>query len=107
MTEVEDFVNTQTNVGNFITAAINSWIINEVIQVRTDYALQNLQLSTFNLQPLILDLDIDFRVDKEPTESDFEIIRNLITKAELVTIATSPYFIDQVRAIGIIKKILQ
>ena len=38
--EIEDFVNKKTNVGNFIPAAINSWIINEVIQVRTDTKLQ-------------------------------------------------------------------
>lgn len=106
--DVERFINTQTNVGNFITAAINSWIIDEVIQIRTDYALQeHWNTETMQHWNIILDIDIDFRVDKEPTESDFEIIRNLITKAELVTIATSPYFMEQVRAIEIIKKILQ
>ncbi len=78
-----------------------------MIQVRSDYALHNLQLETFNLQPFILDIDVDFREDKEITPEEIQIIRELIKKAKLVTIATSPYFMDQKRAIEIIKAILQ
>jgi len=110
---IEDFVNEKTNVGNFITAAINSWIVNTVIQIRTDYALENIQRvhgvlrgETWNIEPFILDIDIDFRAEKEASEADFEIIRKLMKQAELITIATSPYFIDQARAIEIIKKLL-
>jgi len=58
------------------------------------------------VQRFILDLDIDFRQDKEATEADVKIIRKLMKQAELVTIATSPYFIDQARAITIIQKFL-
>lgn len=104
--EVEDFINKKTNVGNFITAAVNSWIIEKVIQVRTDYTLRELQASSFKLQAIILDIDADFRVDKEITQEEIQIIRGLIKKAKLVTIATSPYFMDQQKAIEIIKKIL-
>ena len=103
---IETFVNEKTNVGNFITAATNSWIIKDIIQVRTDYALKNVQRLTSNVQRFILDLDIDFRQDKEATEADVKIIRKLMKQAELVTIATSPYFIDQARAITIIQKFL-
>lgn len=105
--KVEDFVNEKTNVGNFIPAAITSWIINEVIQVRTDFSLDN--LSTFNVstfQPFILDIDIDFREGKDITPAEIETIRTLMKHAEIVTIATSPYFIDQEKAIGIVQKIL-
>jgi len=92
-----------------------------VIQVRTDYTLQ--QLPTLNLpvrqagfkhQAHIVDIDVDFRAcpsdrreDKEITPEEIQIIRKLIKKAKLVTIATSPYFIDQKRTIEIIKAILQ
>jgi len=104
---IEDFVNTKTNVGNFIPAAINSWIINDVIQIRTDYALKS--FSPFlpsTIPPFILDIDIDFREDKEITQNDIQILQKLISDAQLVTIATSPYFIDQEKAITIIKSIL-
>jgi hypothetical protein len=77
-----------------------------VTQIRTDYALHSIQNSKFKIQNYILDIDIDFRQDKEITANDIAIIQELMKKAELVTIATSPYFIDQARAIEIIKKIL-
>lgn len=102
---IKNFVNEKTNVGNFITAAINSWIINEVIQIRTDYAFQNFQLSTLNSQPFILDIDMDFRQEKDNYTKDFEIIRTLMKKARMVTIATSPYFLDQNNAIDLIQKL--
>ena len=103
--DIETFVHTKTNVGNFITAAINSWIIKDVIQVRTDTALGNLKLWALSLKPFILDIDIDFRQDKEMVASDIAIVQDLMKKAELVTIATSPYFIDQEIAISLIKKL--
>jgi hypothetical protein len=54
----------------------------------------------------ILDIDSDFRQDKEITPEDIQIIRRLISQAKLVTIATSPYFMDQKKAIEIIEKLL-
>jgi len=44
---IESFVNEKTNVGNFISAALHNKIIDEVIQVRTDYALKNILNSVF------------------------------------------------------------
>lgn len=105
--DVEDFVHTQTNVGNFITAAMNSWIINEVIQIRTDYTLHHFDSSSIIQWNIIVDIDSDFRVGKEISQEDIQIIRTMIKQAKMVTIATSPYFIDQKRAIEIIKEILQ
>jgi len=106
ITEVEDFVNTKTNIGNFISAALNNRIINEVIQIRTEHALHH---STIQQWSIIVDIDVDFwewKSDQE-IESDFEIIRKLVDNACLITIATSPYFMDQKKAIEIIKQLLQ
>ncbi len=104
---IETFVNEKTNVGNFITAAINSWIVKDVVQVRTDYTLQNVQRVTSNVQRFILDVDIDFRADKEATEADLEIVRKLMKQAQLVTIATSPYFMNQEKAIKLIQQLVK
>ena len=104
--DIESFIHTKTNVGNFIPAAIDSWIINEIIQIRTDYALHQHQASSIKHQVYILDIDIDFRADKEITQEEIKIIQQLISHAEIVTIATSPYFIDQRKAIYIINKLL-
>ena len=104
--DIEQFVNEKTNVGNFITAALNSEIINEVIQVRTSFALESIKHQALSIQHYILDIDIDFREGKEITQEEIGIIRTLMLRAKLVTIATSPYFIDQKRAITLIQKIL-
>ena len=104
--DLETFINEKTNVGNFISVALNSWIINEVIQIRTDYALKKLWDSSIELWANIVDIDIDFWVGKEITSEEIQIIRQLIQKTKIVTIATSPYFIEQKRAITIIKQLL-
>lgn len=104
--EVLNFTNIACNVGNFITSAKEAWIIDEIIQIRTDYALHNIQDIDFLKYNYILDIDVDFREQKKVTPEDVEIIQTLIKNACLITIATSPYFIDQKRAIEIIKEIL-
>lgn len=104
--EVLNFTNVACNVGNFITSAKDAGIIDEIIQIRTDYALHNLKDIDFQKYNYILDIDVDFRVGKEFSSKDIELIHALIKNSCLITIATSPYFIDQKEAIAIIKKIL-
>ena len=67
--------------------------------------MQTLDFHTYNY---ILDIDIDFweeKTDKE-MESNFTIIRKIVDNICLITIATSQYFINQKKAIEIIKKLL-
>jgi hypothetical protein len=85
-----------------------------VIQIRTDYTLQQhkninllIQQVGFKRQIYIVDIDTDFRKDKEITSEEIQIIREMMEKAKLITITTSPYFMDQKKAIEIIKAILQ
>ena len=67
--------------------------------------MEALDFHTYNY---ILDIDVDFREQKtdEEMEADGEIIRKLVNNACLITIATSPYFMNQKRAIKIIKTML-
>ncbi|MEI7558327.1 MAG: hypothetical protein WCJ45_06025 [bacterium] len=57
----------------------------------------------------ILDIDIDFWEQKtdEEIKSDAKILQKIVNNVCLITIATSPYFMDQKRAIEIIKMIVQ
>jgi hypothetical protein len=82
-------------------------LIEEIIQIRTETALHSIQKLDFANYNYILDIDIDFREAKKDVEKDIQIIKNLINNVALVTIATSPYFIDQEEAIKITKKILE
>ena len=67
--------------------------------------MEALDFHTYNY---ILDIDVDFREDKgqEEIEADVEIIRKIVDNTCLITIATSPYFMHQKRAIEIVKTIL-
>ena len=108
--EAFGFTNYACNVGNFLTSAKDAEIIDEIIQVRTDYTLNQLWTLNFELWThYILDIDMDFREQKTDKEiqSDFEIIRKLIDNVCLITIATSPYFMEQKQAIKLIKELLQ
>jgi hypothetical protein len=51
---------------------------------------------------------MDFWSEKsqQETESDFKTIRKLLDNVCLITIATSPYFMNQKKAIELIKNLL-
>lgn len=106
--EVMSFTNYGCNVGNFLTSAKDAWIIEEIIQIRSQHALHNMEVLDFHTYNYILDIDVDFWEWKtqQEMESDIKIIRKIVNNACLITIASSPYFMDQKRAIEIIKTIL-
>lgn len=95
------------NVWNFIQPAIKSWLISKVEQINTEYKLLNFQTNEKNL---ILDIDLDFRAPEmsiEKYSETIEKVKNLISKSRVVTIAISPYFLDQNIAIKICRELLQ
>lgn len=102
---IAHYVNEICNVGNFIKPAIISGLISECTQLRTEESLLDFEPN----RPYILDVDIDFRVPEmslRDIPATIEKTKNLLRGASLVTIATSPYFIDQEKAIEIIHQIL-
>lgn len=107
--EIFDYTNNILNVWNYIKPALRAGFISQVIQVQWEEALDWLlnKLNEVNTD-IILNLDIDF-FSPEMSYIDFEkakkIIIEVAKKAKLITIATSPFFIDQKRAIEIIKEL--
>lgn len=100
-----EFTNYKCNVWNFIIPAKNSWLINQIIQIRTQYSLENLDN---DLTDYILDIDLDFwapEMDLIDNDLKYKITKKLISKAKLITIATSPFFIDQKIAIEVLKRL--
>ncbi|MDR0282761.1 MAG: hypothetical protein LBI53_05790 [Candidatus Peribacteria bacterium] len=79
-------------------------MISGVQPLITTYALQHLELPR---EPYILDIDLDFRAPETGNniESHLTSLQTLIQNAEAVTIATSPYFLDQDLAIEMVKNI--
>lgn len=107
--EVVWFTHYACNVGNFLTSAKDAEIIEEIIQIRSQHALHNMEPLDFHNYNYILDIDVDFREWKTEQEidSDLKTIRKLVDDSCLITIATSPYFMDQKKAIELIKLLVR
>ena len=111
--KVFEYTNFTLNVGNYIIPAEKEWLIWETIQIRGQNALDEYNWwRYFHLESdgrsIILNLDLDFF---EP-ELDFidynlkkQVILDVAKKANLITVCTSPYFIDQKRALKVFKDI--
>lgn len=94
------------NVWNFIQPAIKSWLINHIEQINTEHKLLNHETGK---KDLILDIDLDFWAPEMSIEKYTDTIqktKNLISNSRVVTIATSPYFLDQDIAIRLCKELL-
>lgn len=111
LNRVFDYTNYELNVWNYIEPAKNAWIIWDIIMIQGEDAL----LSALNKirskkqdKWIILNLDLDFFSDWMSYFSETEKIkkiREIGLESDLITIATSPYFIDQNKAIEICRKI--
>lgn len=110
------YTNSVLNVGNFIPAAQHIGLVKEIIFLDSEYSL--LALKEQLLLPendggipsknLILDIDLDFFApDSDYIGNDLklQIIEKLVPMASVITFATSPYFIEQSRALRFLKQI--
>lgn len=96
-----DFTNLYCNVGNYIQPALRCGLVANVIRIENEYQID--EYIEYNPQEnTILNIDIDIfapELDHIPKWKKIQIIKNLLKKVKYVTIATSPYFIDQWKAI--------
>lgn len=101
--DVFRYTNEVLNVGNFIKPALEYKIFSEVIIIDSSYG--------FGLDiegDFVLDIDLDiFSKDMEYISYDLKIrkIQELVKKAKVITIASSPFFIDQDYAIKVLKEL--
>ena len=110
--KVFHFWNEKCNVWNFIPPAIESWIITNQIQIRSTASLQNFKMN--ENQNFILDIDLDFCLDWiDRDKVNHETVNLLKDKFNefwkyslWITIATSPYFLNQELAIKIVEELL-
>ncbi len=110
MKKVEIYTNTVLNVGNFIPAAQEAGVIHDVVIIDSIASMDSFEKDDRECKNMILDIDLDFfSNDMEYISSDYkvEFIRDLIPYASIITIATSPFFIEQRKAIHWLKEITQ
>lgn len=103
--DVFRYTNEVLNVGSFIKPALNKNIFSELIIIDSTYSFEFDTKDEF-----VLDIDLDiFSSDMDYIDYDLKIdkIRNLIKRSKTITIATSPFFIEQEKAIEVLKDIFK
>lgn len=101
--EVFRFVQEQTHVGNFITPLLKADLIETYLEIKTVYALERLSVPNV---PYLLDIDLDFWAPEMAIsfEHTLPAVQALMDGASFVTIASSPYFLDQSFALSLLSQ---
>lgn len=103
------FTNLSCNVGNYIVPAKSSGLVWDMIRIENEYQIDE-YIDYIPSENSVLNLDLDIfapELDHISEEKKIQLIKHLLKKVKYVTIATSPYFIEQWLAIDQMKKILQ
>ncbi len=98
---VAEYTNRVLNVGSFIQPALHHKIFDDVDIVDSSYGLERQMPEKF-----VLDIDLDFfSKDMDYIDFDWKVerVKEYIDKADLITIASSPFFIEQERAVELVK----
>ena len=101
--DVFRYTNETLNVGSFIKPALKHNIFSEVIIIDSSYGFELDIEGEF-----VLDIDLDiFSKDMDYIPYDIKIsrIKELIDRAKVITIASSPFFINQEYAIKVLKEL--
>ena len=110
-TDLESIFNytnfSKINVWNYIVPAEKEGIIGKTIQIRNTKNLEDyLANKEKNKNNIILNLDLDFfqpDLDFIDYELKKKVILDIAKKASIITVSTSPFFIDQDLAIKVFK----
>lgn len=99
-----DYTNYELNVGNFIHPALALGIFPEMWLVDSSSAFERPYDA-----PYVLDIDVDiFAPEMDYIDPAYKLakIREYIRGANFITIATSPFFIEQTLALKVVRELL-
>jgi hypothetical protein len=108
MQKVFEYTNFVLNVGNYLPPAIEDGLIGEIISITSEMELKSHKSLIVNRKSLIVNIDLDFwspEMSYIDNELKNNVTRKLMEKADLITIATSPFFIDQKLGIKVLKEL--
>lgn len=98
-----DYTFKWTNVWNYLIPA-QKFFVDEIFQKRTELSV--LELKKTDVSWKILNIDLDFWAPEMATTNvSLEHIKKLMFDAKLVLFATSPYFLEQEKAINLLKNL--
>lgn len=100
------YTNYTLNVGNYILPAEKDGLVSEIFQIRDEFSLREYQKWNMknNFENIILNLDLDFfepNLDYINFSLKKDVILDIFHQANFITIATSPYFIEQKLALWV------
>ena len=101
--DVFRYTNEVLNVGNFIKPALEHNVFSEVVIIDSSYGFE-LDIDG----EIVLDIDLDIfskDMDYIPYNLKIKKIQELIKRAKVITIASSPFFIEQDYAIKVLKEL--
>lgn len=106
--KVFDYTNFELNVWNYIVPAIKNWLIKEVIQIRSESEIieSTKKLEAIKDDLIILNLDLDFfraELDYIDYKLKKKIVLDIAKEAQVITVSSSPFFIEQNLAIKVFK----
>lgn len=99
--DVKRYTNEVLNVGSFIKPALYHKIFDELDIIDSTYSMKKEVEGEY-----VLDIDLDFfSKDMDYIDLDWKLdkVSEYIQGADIITIATSPFFIEQERAIDVLK----
>lgn len=117
---VEEYTNTELTIADFIVPALATGLISEAVMVTGEdrngagvfvwenekLVKKSTQLTTKNEgQTTIVDIDLDYFSQGFDDAKTLETTKYWIEKADIITIATSPLFIDQEKALSVLKSL--
>lgn len=108
MRQVADYTNRVLNVGNYIKSAVALGLFDDVVRVQGESELDTHLAAGVPTRPFVLNIDLDFwseHMDYIPQKKKDELVRILAPRAACITIATSPFFIPQDRAISVLHRL--
>lgn len=109
ISKVFEYTNFELNVWNYIIPAQKEGIIWEILQIRSESDLLNFDHKKL-WENIILNLDLDFfepNLDYINYELKKKVILEIAEKVKIITVATSPFFIEQELALKVFKDIFQ
>ena len=117
---VEEYTNTDLTIADFIVPALATGLISEAVMVTGEdmstsrsFVWEGEQLTKLppgrktNNEKLttIVDIDLDYFSQGFDDEKTLTTTKYWIEKADIITIATSPLFIDQEKALTVLKSL--
>ena len=104
--KIFEYTNFELNVGNYIVPAQNDGLITKLIQIRSESEVESVlaKLPHNRDASIILNLDLDFfepNLDYIDYHLKKRVILELASCAKIITVASSPYFIEQELALKV------